>query len=107
MVVERRGRDVRRIEPQWKPERSFRIGKAEARRHDTDNLAVQTVDDDVLADDGRVAPELALPEALSDDGDGRRPRLAVVIGKRPSALRSDFENMKEAARCEGGGDSRG
>ena len=106
MVVERGGCDVRRIEPQRKPERRLRIGKSEARRHDTDNFAFQAVDDDVLTDDGRVAPELMLPETLSDDRYRGRPGLPSSSARvRPRCDRI-FEDVKETAGCECGGDSR-
>ena len=50
-------------------------------RRDTNHRAACPVDFEHLANSGRTAPELAIPECIADDDHGRRGRSIVVFGE--------------------------
>jgi hypothetical protein len=59
-----------------RPEHDVASGKTELPRHDADDGERLVVDEHVLTDDGDVAAELALPEAITQN---ERARCAVAI----------------------------
>src|SRR5262249_61385483 len=79
----------------------------ETRRHDTDDQRRTEVERDRAADDGRIATEAALPEFVTEDGDGVGARRLFARQEVPAKQWPRAEDVEELARHFGGVDAIG
>src|ERR1019366_6500924 len=70
-------------------------------RHDADDAACDSVDFEHLSEGRGAARELAVPEGVAEDDDGRRGWPIVVFGEDPAGVGVDAENAEVVAGDDG------
>ncbi len=97
MAAVRHGRR-RRVEGEGDPQ-IRRVGQPlEPGRHDAGNRVAVGVERQGLADDVRVRPEAALPQAVAQDDDVGRPRDVVLVGGEGASARGGDAQQAEVRR---------
>jgi len=91
---------VLRRRRQWDP--GFDRPELHAGRHHADDRVGLAVDRHRPARRERVRPETALPQAVAEDGDLRRPRRVVAGHEAAAARRADAEHVEEVGGDRGG-----
>ena len=83
------------------PERRLRIRKRKRARHDANHRCGCSVDQDLTADDRRIACEPPSPESFAENDDIRLTRIVFVGRKHTTENRSAAEQREEIGgdRC--------
>src|SRR4029078_9544700 len=116
-VSERVTAAIQKIGAEWQRQEQIHPLRARDRRHDlgveqevraqhADNLELvvrvllsrESVEDDRLADDARIAVECSLPERIAQHDDGRLAGCVFVGKKQPAVKGLGAEQVEEAQR---------
>jgi hypothetical protein len=79
--------DAVRVERERQPHAHALIVDVESLGHDADDLRLDAIDVDLLADDRALAAEVAAPQLIGKERDRRRVRERLLIGEPAAGLR--------------------
>ena len=95
---------VGRVGRAGRPQVNVAAGKVEGRRHDADDGPGRRADVELFGEDGGIAIEAALPEAVADEERVRSAEVLFFGGEVAAEERSDLEHLKKARSDKSAGD---
>src|SRR5262249_49932925 len=89
----------RRVQCENRPYVRFAIPESEAGRHDPDDCELPAIELDRSTDDSSITPIASLPQALTDQRDGRASR-PVFIGSESPPVQGPHAQHIEKTCCD-------